>query len=571
MFNNQNLQTNGAAITNISVAPISGEKLIQAQQGYFDTSILLSSFIELDPMRNMMLMQNDWENKSMKKSGFASSLYKKVVENNQVLNVNGQDGGFKYKMAVETDNCLRTVEDTSGQSPDGYIGGDGTSFRMVLNKKVAPFQTISIDKAYGMFLMAEDMEGTYVGHGYEMMFKLVGSEEDRTKVYPASYLEADIVYNVTSNSYIAEYSEKLGIPHLPGTTNYIESEFKLGSGQGAEHWFTGKADSYSLQSGYTTADTQKYLQEIQNQYQGSNLALVQAQGANGEINTAADILEILTINSFNQNFNSSLMFMDAAKVSTGKGTIEFNEGAFQQMRRGKIFTYNRKGGLEIADLVGVRNYVYMHNTERIENTRLNIVAGTDLYDNIERIIQREATRQVTNLAPLFGQESRFPNNPITGANNALKIGVVRFAEAYVPGVGNLSVTLDTTLDYLSDEVDVRRRGIAPGGRDHTSYSGYIHDVEDQFYSSNATLPDGTKAVGGETTARHNMYLVRPERNAIVWGRNNGRYSSKKASDIVASSNLMAEGFFIYGFGAMWMPDPSKFVMIELKNKFGGIR
>ena len=571
MFNNQNLQTNGAAITNISVAPISGEKLIQAQQGYFDSSILLSSFIELDPMKNMMLMQNDWEKRTMRKTGFANSLYNKVVGNNQVLNVNGQDGGFRYKMAVETDNCLRTVEDTSAQSPDGFIGGDGTSFRMVFNKKLAPYQTISIDKAYGMFLMVEDVESTYVGHGYETFLKLVGSEEDRNKVYPASYLEADIVYNVTSNSYIAEYSEKLGIPHLPGTTNYIESEFKLGSGQGAEHWFTGKADSYKLQSGYTTADTQKYLQEIQNQYEGSNLALVQAQTPNGAINTAADILEVLTINSFNQRFNSSLMFMDAAKISTNKGTIEFNEGAFQQMRRGKIFTYNRKGGLEVSDLIAVRNYVYMHNTERIEKTRLNIDAGTELFDNIERIIQREATQQVTNLAPLFGETSRLPTNPITGRLDALKIDVVRFAEAYVPGVGMLSATLDTSLDYLSDEVDVRRKGIAPGGKDFTTYSGYISDVEDQRYSNNATLPAGTMAVGGETQARHNMYLVRPERNPIVWGRNNGRYSSKKASDIVASSNLMAEGFFIYGFGAMWMPDPSKFVMIELKNKFGGIR
>ena len=72
-------------------------------------------------------------------------------------------------------------------------------------------------------------------------------------------------------------------------------------------------------------------------------------------------------------------------------------------------------------------------------------------------------------------------------------------------------------------------------------------------------------------AKHNTDWVRPERNPIVWGRNTGRYSSKKASDIASSSNLMGEGFFIYGFGAMWMPDPSKFVMIELKNRYSGIR
>lgn len=572
MFSNQNLQQNGAGITNISVAPITGEKLIQAQQGYFDSSILLSSFIELDPMRNMVLLQTEWDKRTARNMNFASSLYNKVVSNNQVLNVNGQDGGFKYKMAVETDNCLRTVEDTSYQAADGYVGADGTTFRIVLNKKLSPFQTLTIDKAYGnLYLMVDDQEAQYLGNGYEHFVKLVGSEQDRTKVYPANLLAADVVYSVTSNSYIAEYSEKLGIPHLPGTTNYTECEFKLGSGQGAEHWFTGKADSYKLQSGYTTADTQKYLQEIQSMYQGSNLALIQAQGAGTTINTAADILEILTIKSFNERFNSSLMFMQAAKVSSAKGTLEFNEGAWQQMRRGKIFTYNRKGGVEIPDLVAVRNYVYLHNNSKVEDTFLNIEAGSELYDNIKRIIQTQANTQVTNLAPLLGDDRVLPSNPISGSLDALKVAYVQFAEAYVPGVGMLKATLDRTLDYVSDDIDVRRKGINPGGKDHTTYSGYIWDVTDQFYSNNAVLPEGTKAVGGETMAKHNMYLVKPERNPIVWGRENGRYSSKKSSDIASSNSLMAESFWIYGFGAMWMPDPSKFVMIELKNKFGGIR
>jgi hypothetical protein len=34
---------------------------------------------------------------------------------------------------------------------------------------------------------------------------------------------------------------------------------------------------------------------------------------------------------------------------------------------------------------------------------------------------------------------------------------------------------------------------------------------------------------------------------------------------------MGESFWIYGFGALWMPDPSKFVQISLKHKMGGIR
>ena len=117
MYSNKNLAINGAAITNMSVAPVRGEQMIQAQQGYLDSSILLSSFVELDPMRNMIMLQNKWDEQVVKRTSFASSIYKKVVGSNATLNVNGQDGGFKYKMAIETDNCFRTVEDTSDQSP----------------------------------------------------------------------------------------------------------------------------------------------------------------------------------------------------------------------------------------------------------------------------------------------------------------------------------------------------------------------------------------------------------------------------------------------------------------------
>lgn len=573
MFSNQNLAINGAPITDMSVAMFPKENLIAAQQGAFDSSTLLSSFLQLDPNRNMLLLQTAWDKQVMKKESFASSVYRRVVSSNAVLNVNGQDGSFKYKMAVETDNCLRTVEDTSDQSPDEYVGVDGTSFRIVLNKKLAPFQVITIDKAFSRnYLMVDDQEAVYLGYGYEHYVKLIGSENDSNKAYSVEFLKNDVNYFVASNSFIAEYSEKLGIPHLPESSSYMECEFKLGSGQGAEHWFTGKADSYKMNTGYTTADTQKYLQELVQMGLDSDnpLALIQASSPSGTINTVADLLEILTVRSFNKRFNSSLMFMEAAKISTSKGVLEFNEGLWQQMRRGKIFKYNKRGGLTESDLVQIRNYVYKYNDSNVEDTFLQIEAGSELTFNIERIIAKHAQNQLNYLAPILGADRPFATHPVTGSLDALVVAPVKFAKAHIPGVGMLGVTKDTSLDHIND-ADVRTRGINPAGKDHTTYSGYIWDVTDQTFSSNATLPDGTKAVGGEVMAQHNTYLVRPERNAIVWGRENGRYSSKKASEVIASHKLMAEGFFIYGFGAMWMPDPSKFVMIELKNRLGGMR
>ena len=71
MYSNQNLAINGAAITDMSVAAFPKENLIAAQQGAFDSSILLTSFLNLDPNRNMLLLQTAWDKQVMKKHTFA--------------------------------------------------------------------------------------------------------------------------------------------------------------------------------------------------------------------------------------------------------------------------------------------------------------------------------------------------------------------------------------------------------------------------------------------------------------------------------------------------------------------
>ncbi len=569
-FSNQTLQSNGAAITGFSAVSKSDASLLVAQQGFQDASTM-SSFIELDPMRNMMLMESAWDKKVVERTSFQDSIYRDAIKSNAVLEVNGQDGGFKYKMSVETDNCMKTVEDTSYQAADGFLGSDGTSFEIVLNRQLSPFTPISADLAFGDILIVDDQPVDFVGYGFKHWVKLVGSEEDSTKAYPAYLLQADVNYKEAANAYIAEYSEKLGKHHLPSGTNYIECEFKLGSGQGVETWVTGKADSIKLLPGYTTADTQAYLNEISAMGRDADNEVIVSVANVGsrQITTIATLVEMLALKHFNKHFNLSMMFMVGAKISTGKGTLEFNEGLWRQMRRGRIVYYNKKGGAELADLQTVRNYVYKNNSSKVEDTYLKIKAGSELDDNLRRIITQHGYAQINNpgIAALVNSDTLTDKRIVTGSLDALKVNLVQITEAYLPGVGRFESIRDTSLDYMSG-ADVRRRGTNPGGKDLTTYTGIIWNVTDQLYSNNATLPEGTKAVGGEGNAKHNVYLVRPERNAVVWGRENGRYSSQKASDIVASSKTMHESFFIYGFGAMWLADPSKFVMLELKNRYG---
>jgi len=60
-------------------------------------------------------------------------------------------------------------------------------------------------------------------------------------------------------------------------------------------------------------------------------------------------------------------------------------------------------------------------------------------------------------------------------------------------------------------------------------------------------------------------MVTPKGDKVYWGRENGRYSMNSATDILASAKTMHTSFFIYGFGDIWMKDPSKFVMMELEK------
>jgi hypothetical protein len=103
----------------------------------------------------------------------------------------------------------------------------------------------------------------------------------------------------------------------------------------------------------------------------------------------------------------------------------------------------------------------------------------------------------------------------------------------------------------------------PNGMDYTAYSAFIWDVTDQEYSNNGDLPKGVTAVGNNKEA--NIYMVTPKGDKVFWGRENGRYSMNSATDILASARTMHTSFFIYGFGAAWIKDQSKFVTLELEE------
>jgi len=520
------------------------------QQGYQDYGTLHSWYMQ-DPLKNHLKLQTFFGQQSMS----SVPLFQDVLQNDAILEVNGWDGKFTYDLPVETDNRLKTADDTSDQIMPGL---DGTTFKIVLNREFAPNTTLTADGMDGEAIAVSDSEPVKdLGYGFEHTVVLLTNDPDKT--YPAFLLQKDVEYFETGGG-LAEYGEKLNLVHMPGQTSYMTCEFQLGSPQGVETWFTGKANSVDLQWGATS--TLDYIKEVEMFYKkGNEVVLMKDNTPNATHKyTVGSILEMLAIQKFNRNMSTSLMFQKGATIKTQKGTVRYNEGLWHQMKRGYVITYGRRGGITREHIKQARDYVFKANPLKNSiESRIKFKCGSEAFNNVLAIFKDEVNQQLTNIAALLGAD-RIIDNPVSGDLYNLAIKPVRFTSVNLPGIGMVELEEDMSLNFVNI-TDKNLRGMNPNGQDYTTYSMIIWDAADQMYSNNQDVPKETERVGSNNEA--NIYMVTPKTDKVYWGRENGRYSAEKATDIIASAKTMHQSFFIYGFGAMWMKDPSKFVRIEL--------
>lgn len=552
-FNNYVPNRNGhlaIAFTNAGEA----QKVIH-QQGYQDFS-LLQDWYEEDPLKNHLgIIEQFGQQGSVSEVPF----YQDLLNSGAQLEVNGMEGRFTYDLAIETDNRTKTVGDTSYQE---YAGIDGTTFDIILNREFAPNTTLSCDALEGDTIVVSDSEPVSTIPGGGFLHKVVLGTNDPDKTYDPSLLMADIEYFDTGHG-VAEYGEKLALTHMPGQSNYMTLEFQLGSPLGVENFFTAKANEVDLAWG-TTASKDVMREAEQWAEKGMEVAFIKQTVPNrGTINTVGSLLQMLTIKKFNQLMSRSLIFQKGFTIQSEKGTLRYNEGLWRQMRRGFIVTYPKRMGMRRSHLMQASDYVFKVNPMMdVIERELRFKTGTELGKNFEILYQQEVNHQMNNIAPLMGYDRILPSNPVSGTLYDLKLVPVRFTSVYLPGIGQVSHMVDKTLDY-SGMQDRMFKGANANGYAWTTYSGIIWDAADQQYSNNRRLPDNVTNIGGNTTA--NIHMVVPKGDKVWWGSENGRYSSKSARDIVASRKTMTESFFIYGTAAVWMRDPSKFVMIELEK------
>lgn len=531
---------------------------VKSIQGYQDLASLHAWYHE-DPDNNHLGMVNLWGNQKM----LNAPIYRELLQNKQKLEVNGLNGRFTYDTPIETESKgLYTEKDMSvGQE---YAGIDGSSFKIALNREVAHGTVITYDAMDGQQLFVSDEEPVeLIGSAYIHTVKLV--TQDRQEWFPSEKLAKGLEY-FKINHGLGEYSTNFAHVDFDGTVGYMKSEFELGNVRGVEAYVTGFADKKKFSG--AAVHSKNFIQQVQNYSDRyGDLMFCAPMGANGKPNMSkasiGSTMEYLVMLELEKLTATSLLFQRAGTIRDTNGNVKFNEGLWHQLRRGKIITYGRPGGITREHIKEAAEYVFRVNPSMpYESRRIKFKCGTRAYDNVMEIFSDEVTAQLNNLDRMLGTDRVLPKSPVEGKNlYDLTLKPVRFTSVYIPQIGMIEIEKDESLDY-AHMVDRFSAGYHGEGKSRYTYSMVIWDASSQVSSNNGDLPKGTKVVEGGNK-NGNIYIVKPEGAMTYWGKSNGRYDIDKAGGIVSSYKQIGQEFWAWNSCAIWVKDISKFVMIEL--------
>ena len=532
-------------------------KKVKAFQGYADTPSM-ESWYKDDPTKAHLGLQKFFGNQKHKPAG----IFPELLQSKSVLEVNGLGGTFTYDVAIEEDRGTYTMKDMSHQQNPGI---DGSKFKIVLNEKFAPGDVLSNDPEYGQQVSVTEDEIMEMGDTFEHTVKLV--TDDKQEWFLASNLAKGISYTKVSHSIFGEYGTNYSNVRMPDEVGKMRCEFQLGNISGVEAYVTGKADSRSFSG--ATIETKQYVDKLKKEAEelGELAVMMDVKGGKSNPDTMriGSTMQFLVFRELEKLTAQQLLFQRSATFRDTNGVTKLNEGLWHQLRRGKLIKYARPNGITKNHIKEAVQYVFRNNPHiQPINRRIRFKCGTAAYENVIDIFQDEVRAQLQNLGNqgLMGSDRVLPSNPVSGGLMDLKLSPVRFTQVYLPAIGNVELELDTNLDYNIMDTDRMARGMHQYQRAHSTHSMVIWDVEDQNFSNNDKLPEGSEIVEGGND-KSNIYLVKPKDMLMHWGYTNGRYSIQKAGDIVSSHKQIGQEFWAWNSVAIFVRDITKFVMIEL--------
>lgn len=526
-------------------------------KGGFQDFATLNQWYQEDPLKAHMGMQSFFGMQSPQRY----PIYEDLINNLSVLEVNGWEGKFTYDVPVEQNTALMTVADNSDQE---YAGRGETVFKITLNEELAPGTTITANAYDGITLSVSDAAPVRAkGDGFEHLVQIVSNNTEIW--YPSYLLSKGIEYFVTGHG-VAERGTEFAKVRMPNTTAYETCEFRLGSVTGVEAYATGKADSVNIQNA-AVATTRDYYDKLMEEADrlGDVMMMFNLDKSGRPIKKTGRIaatMEYLVFRELDRLTAHSLLFQRAGTVRSTNGNIRYNEGLWHQLRRGKIISYGKRGGITREHIKEAADYVFRANPYKptIER-KIVFKCGTGAHRNVLDIFSDEVNEQLANLAPLLGSDRVLPKSPVSGDLYNLSMAPVRFVEVYLKDIGMVKIIEDPSLNYVH-LTDKKLAGFGENSWDHTAFSMIIWDAESAQYSNNRELPKGTEIIkGGNPTS--NFYLVKPQGEFIYSGTERGRYDYERATNIVSSSKFIQQSFWAYNNCSIWVRDVSKFVMIEL--------
>lgn len=530
----------------------------------------ISQWYSEDPERNHLGMMQLFG--QMSSQQYMYGIMPDIMKNRQILTV-GRDGKFTYDIPIYEEKSCMTVEDTSDQP---FPGQDGTTFEIVLSEEFKPGDVLTYDPLYGEDIIVDrDSVVEMTSTGFLHTVKLVTQNQDAW--FPAAQLSAGISYVKINHSLFGELDDKYSSIHMPETSGYYRCEFELGSGAGVEGALTEKADR-SFSGARASTGTKEYLDKLQEQADrmGDVAVLMDinpvTKAPNVKSARLASTIEILVRKELEKLLATSFMFQKAGVITGTNGHTRLNEGVWHQLRRGKLIKYARPMGMTRMHIKEAVEYLYRENPLPPEERYITFECGSEMEHNFNEIFSQEINAQLGRengyaSGVLFGDAMQLPKSPISymegheGDLSKLKKEKVAFRQVYLPGIGNVGVKVNRSLDYITD-VDRFSAGFHPYKKHHTTYSAIIWDAMDQNYSNNKKLPEGTKLIeNGKEGA--NIYMVKYEGDLVISGSEQGRYNPYQSSSILSSYKQRGVNYWAYGNCAPWIPDVGRFCMIEL--------
>lgn len=548
-------------VTGDKVIMFAPSEKVKNWNGAFDLSTI-SQWYSQDPEKNHLGMVDLFGQMTKTTYGLMPDLLK----SKQVLEV-GDTGTFTYDVPIYEDKECMTVTDTSDQP---YPGMNETTFKVVLSESFSPGDVLTYDKMFGDQFMVTEEPVLQTGDGFEHIVKFVTMDDNLW--FPASQLSAGITYFKVNHAIFGEYGTNYSTFQLPDTSSFFTCEFQLGSDRGVEAYLTAKADR-AFSGAAASKESLKYMTKIEEEANrlGDVAMLFDIDKKTGKVNPKsaklATTVEILVRKELEKLTASALMFQKAGRISGSNGSAMFNEGLWHQMRRGKLIKYARPQGLTRAHIKDAVEYIFRGNPLPPDEREIMFKCGSEIYHNFQEIFKDEVQAQLnrlSNLTNVLGTNGQLPSSPIKAKGGdlmQLELVPIAFRKVFLPGIGNIIPIRDYTLDYMN-EADRLSKGFHPYQKSHTTYSAVIWDARSQEYSNNKTLPKGTSLVEGGN-ANAGIYLIKPKGEITISGNTNGRYNPYKSSEILSSVKQRGNEYWAWNSVAVWLADPTAFVMIEL--------